>query len=126
MYNLIVSSVLPDLSEGDPVEVSRSRFLEHTNDSIKIQLRTLSIEAIAAIRSWPALVMAEGKGVERAYIATINDLRLDRSEISVRIRRFRTSRPILNDHIWKNRDVLDIGQFEFSRHHWAIKDSDVI
>src|SRR5215212_9729699 len=46
-------------------------------------------------------------------------------ELKLRIALPPPSAAILNDALWKIRDSLDIEQFEFNRHHWAIKDRDL-
>jgi hypothetical protein len=126
MYNLIVSNLLLELDEEDPVEISRDRFLEYTSDHIGAQLLSLSSDAINAMLSWPALVMAEGKGDEAAQFCRLSDIRVSRSVVTARLQRLPVSRPLLNDDIWKLRNYLDIEPFEFSRHHWAIKEPDLI
>jgi predicted nucleotide-binding protein len=126
MYNLLVTNQLPDLREDDPVAIDRPRFLEYTSKSIVVQLETLSVEATAAIKSWPSLVMAEGRGAERAYLARITHLTSDRSAVTATLQRLPTSQPVLNDDLWKARGSLSIEQFEFTRHHWAVKDCDLL
>lgn len=126
MYNLIVSSLLHELAEDEPVEVSRMRFLEYTSEPIKTQLRSLSTDALEAIASWPALIMEEGRTDQQAYVARIIDILVDPAELRLKLQRIPSTRPILNDDIWKIRDVLSIEQFEFSRHHWAIKEADLV
>lgn len=125
MYNLLVSNLLPELGEG-PLEVPGSRFLEHTSETITLQLQTLSDEAIAAMKSWPCLVMKEGRGEEEAFIAKIVSLAIGSKEILVGLSNLEAQPAILNADIWKVRDRLDIGQFEFSRNHWAVKDQDLL
>ncbi len=124
MYNLLVSNALADLGD-DPLSISRNRFLEYTTDAISSQLRSLSTEAINCIMSWPCLVMEEGRGEEEAYIAQIESIGMVGAELVLRMSWF-DGMPILNDDLWRIRDRLDIEQFEFSRHHWAIKDRDLI
>src|SRR5690606_9563305 len=58
----------------------------------------------------------------RAVAGRISHVAVGASEITVTLQRLRTSRPLLNDDLWKARGLLDIEQFEFSRHHWAVKD----
>lgn len=125
MYNLLVSNLVSESGEG-PLEISISRFLEYTIETIQVQLRSLSNEAIAAMKSWPCLVMQEGRGEEVAFVAKIVSLTAGPTELAVGLSKLQTKLPILNADIWKVRDRLDIGQFEFSRHHWAVKDQEFL
>ena len=125
MYNLVVSNLVTDhLSE--PVTIDRTRFLEYTGDFIAQQLGTLSNEAMTALKSWPCLVMQEGRGEERAYVARLEDVAARRKDIILSLTPLRHDNIIRNADVWKLRDFLDIGQFEFNRHHWAVKDRDLI
>ena len=125
MYNLVVSNLITDyLSE--PITIDRTRFLEYTGDFIARQLGTLSNEGITALKSWPCLVMQEGRGEERAYVARLADVAARRKDITLSLTPLRHDNIIRNADVWKLRDFLDIGQFEFNRHHWAVKDRDLI
>lgn len=125
MYNLLVSNLVSESGEG-PLEISESRFLEYTSETITVQLKSLSNEAIAAMKSWPCLVMQEGRGEEVAFVANIVSLTAGSTELAVSLSKLQTQLDILNADIWRVRDRLDIGQFEFSRHHWAVKDQDLL
>lgn len=99
--------------------------MEYTSDPIKDQLRSLSIEAIECIRSWPCILMEEGRAEELVRIARISELRDLGSEIRLTVNLCPSKDPILNDHLWRIREELDIEQFEFSRNHWAVKERDL-
>jgi predicted nucleotide-binding protein len=124
MYSLLVSNHVEDRAEGI-FEISTDRFLEYTSDAISAQLRPLSIEAIDCIKSWPCVLMQEGRGEERAYVGRITAIQAPGADIKLTIASCPSEFPILNDALWRIRTDLDIEQFEFSRHHWAIKDRDL-
>jgi predicted nucleotide-binding protein len=125
VYNLLVSHQFKDW-DGGTFRFDKSRFLEYTTEPIKEQLRTLSIEAIDCLKSWPCVLMEEGRAEELVRIARITDLReLDR-DIRLTVSLCPSKMPILNDHVWRIRDELDIEQFEFSRNHWAVKERDLL
>lgn len=123
VYSLLVSHQFQDWDEGT-VRFDRSRFLEYTSESIGQQLQLLSVEAIDCIKSWPCVLMNEGRGEGLVRIARILDLNPGR-DIQVKFSLCPSTAPILNDDIWRSRDELDIEQFEFSRSHWAIKERDL-
>jgi predicted nucleotide-binding protein len=103
----------------------KSRFLEYTSDAIKVQLRPLSIEAIECFKSWPCVLIEEGRAEEVVRIARITELRDLGRELRVTVNLCPSEAPILNDHLWRIREELDIEQFEFSRNHWAVKERDL-
>lgn len=124
MYNLLVWQVASEKRER-AFAIATSRFLEYTADSISVQLQTLSAEARACIQSWPCVLMQEGRGQEEAEVVEITHLEEKGAEIKVSVRSLPNRFLILNDALWKSRDALDIGEFEFSRNHWAVKDRDL-
>ncbi len=124
MYNLLVSHHVKERAQGT-FEISRSRFLEYTSDSISVQLQALSIEAIECVKSWPCVLMQEGRGEEEAHVAQITAIEGAGADIKLVVEFFPCDPPILNDALWRMRADLDIGEFEFGRNHWAIKDRDL-
>lgn len=124
MYNLLVSHQFLDW-DGEPFRFDKSRFLEYTSEPIEIQLRSLSFEAIECIKSWPCVLMEEGRAEELVRIARISDLCDRSSKIQLTVDLCPSKAPLLNDHLWRIREELDIEQFEFSRNHWAVKEQDL-
>ncbi len=126
MYNLIVWGALEDHLREDFLEIERGRFLEYTGNDIKTQLNSLSNEAITSIKSWPSLIMEEGRGEECAYVVQILDIQVRNTKLILKISRLQTTPIIKNANLWRCRDRLDIGQFEFSRSHWAVKERNLL
>lgn len=125
MYSLIVS--YPGDGEFcSTVVLDQSRFLEYTSGSIRDQLVSLSNEAIKCLTAWPALLMEEGKGEEVVHLVRIDKIEVDRLKIKVQISFIPGEKIILNHFLWTLRDSLDIGDFEFSRNHWAVKDRELL
>lgn len=127
MYSLLVSHQFKDW-DGGAFRFDKGRFLEFTSEAIREQLRTLSIEAIECLLSWPCVLMEEGRAEEVVRIARIldlSDLRDLGREIRLTVRLYPSKSPILNDDVWRVRDDLDIEQFEFNRNHWAVKERDL-
>lgn len=124
MYNLVVSHTF-NKWDGGAFRFDKSRFLEYTSDAIKLQLRSLSIEAFECLKSWPCILMDEGRAEEVVRIARITNLRDLGAQLSLTVDLCPSKAPILNDHLWRIREELDIEQFEFSRNHWAVKERDL-
>ena len=124
MYSLFVSQEASVKSHGLFV-MEKSRFLEYTDDSIRVQLPSLSNEARESICSWPCILMEEGKGQEEARLVQVTHIEVSGANLKVSISPLPKPLTFLNDDLWKMRDSLDIGDFEFSRNHWAIKERDL-
>jgi hypothetical protein len=124
VYSLVVSGLFEEW-EGKSFRFDKRRFLEYTSDAIKVQLRPLSLEAIECLKSWPCVLIEEGRTEEVVRIGRITELRDLGGELRVTVKLCPSDSPILNDHLWRIREELDIDQFEFSRNHWAVKERDL-
>lgn len=124
MYSLLVSSQIEDQAKST-IDISRSRFLEYTNDVISNQLVSLSNEAIDCMKSWPCILTQEGHGQEVAHVVKIATIQIDVRDIKLIFHPLSGNKVLLNDDIWRLRAELDIAEFEFNRNHWAFKDRDL-
>lgn len=127
MYSLLVSHLVEDKA-NPAIEISKSRFLEYTSDAISNQLESLSIEVIDCIKSWPCILIQEGRGQEVAHVVQINAFQIDERDIKLVVTPIAGSKRkniLVNDALWKLRAELDIAEFEFSRNHWAVKDREL-
>lgn len=105
--------------------MERGRFLEYTDDRIGIPLRSLSNEAKDCLCSCPCIMMQEGRGEEVARVVEIAGISATDAEVIATIRALPRAVELANNALWKLRTELDLGQFEFSRNHWAVKDGDL-
>lgn len=124
MYSLLISPLVED-KLNPAIEISKSRFLEYTSDAISNQLESLSVEAVDCMKSWPCILMREGRGQEVAHVVQITSTQIDSDDIRIIVRPIVSCNGLTNDTLWKIRTELDIAQFEFNRTHWAIKDRDL-
>jgi predicted nucleotide-binding protein len=69
--------------------------------------------------------MQEGRAEEIARLVQVTGVSISGAEIVVTVRELPKPLELTNDALWKLRAELDIGQFEFSRNHWAVKDRDL-
>lgn len=127
MYTLLVSGSAAEQDHG-VFRMDTGRFLEFTDEALVAKLKPVSAEAVDLLRMWPCVLMEEGRADEKVRIGRITEASQSRREISLTFEPLwlRTPLPITNDDIWKLRDALDIGEFEFSRNHVAVKDRDLI
>lgn len=125
MYNLIVSG-LADVWDGSHFDLDEDRFLEHTDPQIKARLQGLTTAVISELTQLPT-VFAYELGVDQpARVGWITSIRKRQGTIRIEfaldqsIRPFTTSE--FSERIWD----FDINQNEMHRHHWAVKDVDLI
>lgn len=121
MYNLIVSGFVEDIFNSR-FDIEQNRFLEYTSAKKRSQLMNLSTEAIECLKSWPCILMQEGRAETVVHVAQIITINNDRSYISLTLSSVSSSSVIVNADLWRLRQELDIAEFEFSRNHWAVKD----
>jgi predicted nucleotide-binding protein len=121
MYSLLVSHLVED-HRSSVVDISKDRFLEYTSDVISSQLVSLANETIDCVKSWPCILMQEGRGQEVAHIVCITAVQIAAADIKLVIDPIPGRNSLINEALWKLRTELDIAQFEFSRNHWAFKD----
>lgn len=124
MFNIIVSGFVEEVFSS-AIEIDQSRFLEYTGGLIRSQLENLSTEAIDCLKSWPCLLMQEGRGEEVVHVSKITRLDVEARMISIVFSLVAQKKCLINDEIWKLRQNLDIAEFEFNRNHWAVKDRDL-
>jgi predicted nucleotide-binding protein len=124
MYSLLISHLVED-TLNPAIEIPKNRFLEYTSDAISTQLESLSVEAIDCMKSWPCILMQEGRGQEVAHVVQITAVQIDSDDIKLIVRPIVARNGLANDALLKLRTELDIAQFEFNRNHWAIKDREL-
>lgn len=123
MYNLLVTA-----AEGawdlPAYEFDRTRFLEHTAESIKSRFGKLTTEVVESLTSFPSLFAYEGtdKPVRLGYIRRIRER--GRSVV-IEYEFDETVAPFSFERLIPLKVKLDIGDWEMSRTHWAVKDEDL-
>src|SRR5689334_5299917 len=100
MYTVLVSPAITAPPFGT-VSISKSRYLEHTNDVIAKQLQSLSLDAVECLKSWPCVLMQEGRSGEQAYVAKLADVSESGSDVRVRIEGLNIDKKLSNEVLWK-------------------------
>jgi len=123
MYNLLVTA-----AEGawdlPAYEFDRTRFLEYTADSLKARFGTLDAKTQEELKSLPTLFTYEGSD-EPVRVGYIRRIRERGRSILIEYE-FDESVPSFNYAQLKPLEIkLDIGGWEMSRTHWAVKDEDL-
>lgn len=69
--------------------------------------------------------MNEGRAEEVARLVEVVEISASATHINATIRALPGAPEITNNALFKIRTELDLGQYEFSRNHWAVKDRDI-
>lgn len=123
MYNLLVTSNV-GAWDVSAYEFDRERFGEHTVETLADRFKKLTASKIEELKSFPALFAYEGQKeiVRVGYIRRIKE----RGKSLLVEYEFEEGIPPFNfSEIADLKVQLDIGKWEMSRTHWAIKDEDL-
>lgn len=123
MYNLIMSGI-EGFWDAGRVKIGRDRFLEHTEDAIKVNYEILTQGAIDEAKKLPTLLAYEKGNESDWHLARIVAIELHAREIELELD-FEPSSPLKADTMVKLAGELGIGNMELFRTHWAIKDVDL-
>lgn len=126
MYNLIVTAE-EGAWDNDNYRISRSRFLEYTNEEIASKFRELNTENLDRLKEIPCIFAYEGTD-SNIFIGFITQISAGNKygDIKFSFHIDRGIRPINFSEILRYKNQLDIRDWEVNRTHWAIKDEDLI
>ena len=123
LYNLLVTSS-SGAWELSAYEYDRSRFLEHTVDTLKSKYKELTASTIEELKSFPTLFTYEGSD-EAVRVGYIRRIKERGRTILIEYEFDETIKPFTFESLLPHRVQLDIGDWEMNRTHWAIKDEDL-
>ena len=124
MYHLIVSYG-EDSWKKSPASISRSRFLEYTDNKTRSRFTNLTSERLSELTEFPVLFMCENQA-SPTFIGKITKVRENSVELVIDFERVDGIPEFDNSVIPSISKSLDIDDFEFNRTHWAIKDEDLL
>lgn len=121
MFNLIISYD-PETWSTSPQEFQRSRVaIEYTADEISERYKNFDAETIEELKGFPTLFVTENEQTE-SRIGRVTNIRLRQNSV-VFDYEFDEAFPVLPiGAIEAIRVDIDLGSWELSRTHWAIKD----
>lgn len=125
MLNLLVSSN-PNSWESSPYEFDKSRVaIEYTVNEISERYKNFDENALLELMSFPTLFITEHESSD-SLIGLIRNIKIRDRSVVVEFE-IDKGMPILpNGTIESLRVDLDLGAWELSRTHWAIKDEDLL
>jgi predicted nucleotide-binding protein len=125
LYNLMVTAGENYWELGEYVW-ENDRILEHTADEFKQRFAALDTKTFEQLATLPTLFMYERGTVGTARVGTIKTVQLRGGNRSRIVFAFDEGvRAISTDELTTLADLLDIGRWEFTRTHWAVKDVDL-
>lgn len=127
MYNLIVTAN-PDAFNGDPITLEVGRCVrEYTDDALTEKYGNFDEAAINELTSLPTIFACEnGCNVEPRF-GTIKDITYRKAQHQVRIEYeiIDIDNFLSQDQLNELSFELDIGKWEMTRTHWALKDVNI-
>lgn len=125
MFNLLIS-YSEDSWEKSPFELEKSRVaIEYTANEISERYKSLSPEAIEELKAFPSLFVVEDERVE-SRIGRITDIRVRATTVVISFEFDPAFHPLPVGTIEAIRSEIDLGRWELSRTHWAIKDEPIL
>lgn len=124
MFNLLIHHD-PEFWNSSPVEFDKSRAaVEYTVDNISERYKFFTDEAIEELKQFPCLFVVENEQVP-SRIGKILNLRVRSNTVVIEFQ-FDAILPELSIGAINDIGVdIDLGKWEISRTHWAIKDEDL-
>lgn len=121
MFNLLIS-YSENSWDNSPIEFDRSRVaVEYTANEISERYKSLNETAIEELKGLPTLFVIENEKTE-SRIGRITEIRLRTSTVIIGFEFDPIFPPLPKGAIEKLRSEFDLGKWEISRTHWAIKD----
>lgn len=124
MFNLFISGD-PESWDSSPYTCDRSRaVVEYTTDEISERYKFFSKNAINELKSFPALFVTENESTP-SKIGYVTNIRTRSSSVVIDFE-FDPILPVLPiGAIEAMRVDIDLGRWEISRTHWAVKDEPI-
>lgn len=124
MFNLLISAKI-DSWNSVPYEIDRSRaVVEYTADEISERYKFFDESAIEELKSFPTLFVIENE-ISETRIGYISNIRLRQNSVVIDFE-FDSILPALPiGTIEAIRLDIDLGRWELSRTHWAVKDEPI-
>jgi hypothetical protein len=123
MFNLLVS-YSPDSWKQGVYEFDHSRVFEYTEDSVDERYRDLKPEVIKEQKIFPTLFCVEGEEVP-SRVGYITDIKLKESKVRIAFEFDPKAKVIRRGKLAKASVLLELGRYELTRTHWAVKEGDL-
>jgi len=124
LFNLLISGN-SESWDASPYELERGRsVVEYTADEISERYKFFDEKAIRELKSFPCLFVIENEERE-SRIGYITDIRVRQSTVVISFEFDPIFSALKIGAIEDIRVDIDLGRFELSRTHWAVKDESI-
>lgn len=124
MFNLLISGN-PESWDSSPYELERGRsVVEYTADEISERYKFFDEKAIRELKSFPCLFVIENEERE-SRIGYITNIRVRQTTVVIDFVFDPIFPPLRIGTIEDMRTDIDLGRWELSRTHWAVKDEPI-
>jgi predicted nucleotide-binding protein len=124
LFNLLISCN-PESWNSSSYEYDRSRaVVEYTADEISERYKFFDNNAINELKSFPALFVTENEATQ-SNIGYITNIRLRSNSVVIEFEFDPILPPLPIGAIETMRVDIDLGRWELSRTHWAVKDEPI-
>lgn len=125
MLNLLISGN-PESWDSSPYELDKSRVaVEYTADEVSERYKSLDENALRELKSFPTLFVTENEATD-SRVGTIKDIKVRARTVVIHFEFDPMIPPLPRGTIESLRIDLDLGRWELSRTHWAVKDEDLL
>lgn len=124
MYNLLTGA--EGAWDGPDYVFDLSRYLEYTDDDLKTEFRSLDEGVRAKLTSLPTLFAYEARVNGPACVGWLRSIQRRGSEVRVTFQFDSALAPIAAEKLEAMTWDLEIGGWELSRTHWAVKKADLL
>ncbi len=124
MFNLLISSD-PESWDSSPYEIERGRaVVEYTAEEIRERYKSFDEKTIRELKSFPCLFVIENEPRE-SRVGYISNIRVRQSTVVIDFSFDQILPSLPPGTIEKLRIDIDLGRWELSRTHWAVKDEPI-
>lgn len=124
MFNLLISSN-PESWDSSPYEIERGRaVVEYTAEEISERYKLFDEKAVRELKSFPCLFAIENEPRE-SRIGYITNIRVRQNTVVIDFVFDPIFPPLPPGTIEDLRVDIDLGRWELSRTHWAVKDEPI-
>lgn len=125
MFNLLISSAI-DSWNSSPYELEKSRScIEYTADEISERYKFFNEIAIKELKSFPSVFVTEHENTP-SKIGYITDIKVRKETVVIHFEFDQILPELPSGTIEKLRVDIDLGRWELSRTHWAVKDENIL
>lgn len=124
MFNLLMAGNI-EAFQGDPWILERNRVFEHTINSIRNLYEELTPKQLSDIYDMPALMAYERSVDKNARLGRIDRVKVRPDSVCIHYSFIPELPEVTPDQFAGLAWELNIGNFEYFRTHWALKDVDL-